>query len=181
MQAKHPVTRGNVLRHYRKLLRGYLPQHIEQAAVWYIDAQAVAQAVADNLGASLEIGAAIVAAFSPRERWTINVSKALAFSQGREVKGLGVNIRTANVARTDGFKALRGPKTLAFGRAIAGDSDAIVIDVWMMRGAGVTKDSPTASQYTLISDCVRQLAEEWGLTPRTMQALIWVLARGSAY
>ena len=43
-------------------------QQLEQAATWYHDAQEVAEDVAENLDVSLEVGASIVAAFSPRER-----------------------------------------------------------------------------------------------------------------
>ena len=53
---------------------------VEAASVWYFEAQEVAEDVAENMGASLEIGASIVSAFSPRERWASNVAKALAFS-----------------------------------------------------------------------------------------------------
>ena len=53
---------------------------MEQAAVWYRDAEEVAEEVARNLDTTLEVGASIVAAFSPRERWSTNVAKAIAFS-----------------------------------------------------------------------------------------------------
>jgi hypothetical protein len=130
---------------------------------------------------SLEIGASIVAAFSPRERWSSNVAKSLAFSMGKPVSGLGNNLRMAQNAMTLGFDALKGQKTNAFARAIAGDTDAVVIDVWMIRAAmmdaskGINK-----SQYDMLADTVRLMAKEHGLTPRTTQALIWIVKRGSA-
>ena len=42
---------------------------VEQATKWYLDAETVAREVATNLGVTLEIGATVVSAFSPRERW----------------------------------------------------------------------------------------------------------------
>ena len=153
---------------------------VEAASVWYFEAQEVAEDVAENMGASLEIGASIVAAFSPRERWASNVAKALAFSMNKPVTGLSNNLRMAQDAMTLGFDALKGLKTNAFARAIAGDTDAVVIDVWMMRAAGMDNDSPTKGQYREISDAVRIVAEEFGITPRTAQALIWIIVRGSA-
>ena len=86
----------------------------------------------------------------------------------------------AEAAKVSGFDALRGLKTNAFARAIAGDTDAVVIDVWMMRAAGMDNDSPTKGQYREISDAVRIVTAEFGITPRTAQALIWIIVRGSA-
>jgi len=153
---------------------------IESAATWYYDAQEVAEDVAENLGVSLEIGASIVAAFSPRERWASNVAKALAFSLGKPVAGLQNNYRMAERSMELGFDALNGLKTNAFARAIAGDNDAVVIDVWMCRAAAIGTDSPNKTQYNDLSQAVRNVAEEMGVTPRTMQALIWIIIRGSA-
>ena len=153
---------------------------VEQASVWYHEAQEVAEDVAEILGASLEVGASIVSAFSPRERWSSNVAKAFAFANGLPVSGLGNNLRMAENAKTMGFDALKGQKTNAFARAIAGDSDAVVIDVWMMRAAGMDRNDPTKTQYAAISDAVRKVASDHGITPRTAQALIWIIVRGSA-
>jgi hypothetical protein len=153
---------------------------IEQASVWYHEAQEVAEDVAELLGAPLEIGASIVSAFSPRERWASNVAKALAFAMGKPVTGLGNNIRMAENAKTMGFDALKGQKTNAFARAIAGDSDAIVIDVWMIRAAGLdASKGVNKTQYNELSEAVRVVAKEMGITPRTCQALIWIVVRGS--
>jgi hypothetical protein len=75
---------------------------------------------------------------------------------------------------------LRADKTNAFARAIAGDDNAVVVDVWMTRAAGLDRDAPTAVQYREISSAVRSLAREWGVSPRTMQALVWIMVRGRA-
>jgi len=153
---------------------------VEQASVWYVDAEKVALEVARNLDTTLEIGASVVSAFSPRERWSSNVEKAVAFSLGQKVTGLSNNIKMAEASLHLGFDALRGPKTNAFARAIAGDENAVVIDVWMMRAAQVGVDSPNKTQYAEISQAIKRVATRHGLTPRTTQALIWILVRGSA-
>ena len=153
---------------------------VEQAAVWYMEAEKVAQKVAENLGTSLEIGASVVSAFSPRERWTSNVSKAIAFSLGESVTGLSNNLKMANASLILGYDALKGQKTNAFAKAIAGDENAVVVDVWMMRASGAEKDSPNKTEYREISEAIRRIAEKYGVTPRTAQALIWILVRGSA-
>ena len=153
---------------------------VEQAAIWYADAEKVAHEVARNLDTTLEIGASVISAFSPRERWTSNVAKAIAFSLGEEVTGLSNNLKMANASLILGFDALKGQKTNAFARAIAGDENAVVVDVWMMRAAGAQKDSPNKTEYAEISEAIVKISERFQLTPRTAQALIWILVRGSA-
>ena len=154
---------------------------VEAAATWYYDAQEVAEDVAEILHTSLEVGASIVSAFSPRERWSTNVQKAYAFANGKPVTGLSNNLAMANKALELGFDALKGQKTNAFARAISGDSDAVVIDVWMIKAAGMdSSKGVNKTQYNELSDAVREVATMSGLTPRTTQALIWIIVRGSA-
>jgi hypothetical protein len=152
---------------------------VEQAAIWYVDAEKVAHEVARNLNTTLEVGASVVSAFSPRERWATNVEKAVSFSLGQKVTGLSNNLKMAEASIHLGFEALRGPKTNAFARAIAGDENAVVVDVWMMRAAQVGVDSPNKTQYTEISRAIKRVANIHKLTPRTTQALIWIIVRGS--
>jgi len=161
------------------ILQATLAQ-VEQASVWYFEAQEVAEDVAEILGTSLEVGASIVSAFSPRERWASNVAKAYAFANGKPVAGLSNNLKMANAALEQGFDALKGQKTNAFARAIAGDTNAVVIDVWMCRAANAPTDSPSKGLYNTLSDAVSAVANEHGLSPRTAQALIWIVTRGSA-
>ena len=165
---------------YRSLVMQATLAQMEQASVWYRDAEEVAEDVARNLDTTLEVGASIVAAFSPRERWSTNVSKAIAYSMGQRPKGLQNNLTMADNAMVKGFDALNGQKTNAFARAIAGDTDAVVIDVWMMRAAQMPSDSPNKSQYNECANAVRVIADEFGITARTTQALIWIVKRGSA-
>lgn len=171
---------NNYAARFRDLLMTATLGQTEAASTWYYEAQEVAEDVAEILGVDLERGASIVSAFSPRERWSSNVAKAYAFANGKPVTGLSNNLRMAEAAKVDGFDALKGQKTNAFARAIAGDPNAIVIDVWMMRAAMAHGDSPNKTQYREISEAVAIVAAEFGLTPRTAQALIWIIVRGSA-
>jgi hypothetical protein len=153
---------------------------VEQASVWYHEAQEVAEDVAEIMGVSLEVGASIVSAFSPRERWATNVAKAYAFANGKPVAGLQNNYRMAQAALENGFDALKGQKTNAFARAIAGDTNAVVIDTWMIKAAGMdASKGVNKSDYNMLADTVRNIASEHGLTPRTAQALIWIVKRGN--
>jgi hypothetical protein len=167
------------INNYEELLNKATLGQVEQAAVWYVDAERIAEKVANNLGATLEVGASVVSSFSPRERWSMNVARAIAFSLGQEVTCLKNNIRMAENSLTDGFKALKGLKTNAFAKAIAGDQQAVVIDVWMMKASGSVKSGPNQTEYLAMSQAVRIIADKHGLTPRTTQAIIWIVKRGS--
>lgn len=153
---------------------------VEQASKWYVDAERIAEEVARNLGTTLEVGASVVSAFSPRERWSVNVARAISFSLGEKVTCLKNNIVMANNALTMGFAALNGQKTNAFAKAIAGDENAVVIDVWMLRAVGIEKKTPNQSGYKELAKAVTTVATKHGMTPRAMQALIWIVVRGSA-
>jgi hypothetical protein len=170
----------NLVQTFQKYIEDATPGQIEEAAKWYFEAEKVANQVAENLDSSLEIGASVVSAFSPRERWTSNVRKALQFSLGAEVVGLSNNLKMAHASLTLGYEALRGPKTNAFARAIAGDENAVVVDVWMMRAGGFGVDSPNKTQYSEVTEAIKSVAYKFGLTPRTTQALIWIMVRGSS-
>lgn len=185
MSKRRKIDRNAVRRYRRRLARLLVdatPSDIEAASAWYAEAYGVAQDVAYRLGVSVEHGAAIVSAFSPRVHWSRNVTLAIDYAEGRQVKCLGQSLKSAESARVSGIDALKGPKIHAFARAIAGDDEAIVIDVWMMRAAGFdARDAPTTVQYREISSAIRSLATEWRLSPRTMQALLWIIVRGRAY
>ena len=159
------------------IMRATLDQ-VEQASAWYFEAEAVAREVAANMTLDLDRAACIVSAFSPRERWASNVRKALDYSVGLPVTGLSNNVAMADASLVHGFDALKGLKTNAFARAIAGDTDAVVIDVWMCRAAELATESPNKTQYNFLADAVRDAAQLFGLSPRTAQALIWIIARG---
>ena len=153
---------------------------VEQASKWYLDAERVAEQVARNLDTTLEVGASVISAFSPRERWSVNVAKAVDFSLGGSPVGLSNNLKMAKASLELGYKALKGQKTNAFAKAIAGDENAVVIDVWMLRAVGIEKKSPNQSLYIELAEAVKTVAYKYGLTPRTCQALIWIVIRGSA-
>lgn len=171
---------------YRQIVKSAKASQIEQATQWYADAEAVAHEIVDiyktrGMDVSLEQAASIVSAFSPRQRWSTNVRQALRFAHGDDtMRCLPNNLKMAQRALEIGFDALNGKKTNSFARNIAGDENAITIDIWMMRSAGLTKDSPNKTDYSQLSEAIEKIAQETAMTPRTIQALIWVVYRGSA-
>ena len=171
---------------YRQIVKSAKASQVEQATQWYADAEAVAHEIVDiyktrGMDVSLEQAASIVSAFSPRQRWSTNVRQALRFAHGDDtMRCLPNNLKMAQRALEIGFDALNGKKTNSFARNIAGDENAITIDIWMMRSAGLTKDSPNKTDYSQLSEAIEKISQETAMTPRTIQALIWVVYRGSA-
>jgi hypothetical protein len=129
---------------------------------------------------SMEISCSVVSAFSPRVTWAHNKRKAQEYAQGIMPKGLRSHVDAADRCVREGFNGLRGPKTNAFARAIAGDKDAVVVDVWMCRAAGLGKDAPNVGEYRTIANAVRNVASSYNMDAATMQALLWIIIRGKA-
>lgn len=174
---------SNVTRYARKLDR-YLTEPISEierldAERWYAKAYEVAADIGAQLEAPPEIGACILSAFSIRTRWRDNVRDAFVYARGGHVLGMEVRRTLADASLVHGFDAFKSPKTHAFARAIAGDKEAVVVDRWIARAAGLQRDAPTVVQYREISKAVTRLAKRHDMTPRGMQALIWGRIRGS--
>lgn len=175
------TTVRTYVRRMSRLLEHATPEELQAAEDWYPSARLEAYSVAKRARVTVEQGAGIIAAFSPRVPWKRNLALAHAYADGHPTPGLGASRAAADRVTAHGLEALTGPKVLEFARAIAGDPDAVVIDVWMLRAAGITdRDAPSAVQRARIADAVRRLARRHGLEPRTMQALLWIRARGSA-
>ena len=110
-------------RHFRALIADRsTTYHVESASTWYVEGERLALDIANIMGTSLEVGACVISAFSPRERWSSNVVKAYKLHT----------------------------------------------------------DSPNKTQYAEISRAVTNVAVSMGISPRTCQALIWILIRGGA-
>ena len=154
------------------------------ARAWYTDARAFAVIELQSIRPdwSLQVAASVVSAFSPRVTWAHNKAKALQYAQGITPKGLRSHVDAADRCVVEGFNGLRGPKTNAFARAIAGDDNAVVVDVWMCRAAGLGKDAPNATEYRAIADAIRTIAATPTvcMAPATLQALLWIIVRGKA-
>ena len=163
---------------YSEVLSRITPEVRASAESWYSGATTFAHGLcAIRTDWNLATAASVISALSPRERWESNKAKALAFAMGAPIRGLGRNIRRAELASRIGYDALTGPKTFEFARAIAGDSEAVVIDTWMLKVLG--RKSCTRKQYHQIATAVAITARNFDMTPREAQAAIWIIVRGS--
>lgn len=163
---------------YRTLASGITPQEAYDASIWYRLARCHAHAIAFTMDIPLENAASIISAFSPRVQWNRNMDLAWQFATGQDVRCLTLSKRNAEKAKTMGFAALNGLKTNAFARNISGDLNAVTIDAWMLRPFGL-RDA-TKANYRTLSEAIRVVAAEVGMTPADLQALIWVRLRGKA-
>ena len=155
---------------------------LHAAERWYDEAQAFANSLRPSTGWNMEVAASVVSAFSPRVTWAHNKAKAAQYAQGIAPKGLRSHVVAADRCVAEGFNGLRGAKTNAFARAIAGDPNAVVVDVWMCRAAGLGKDAPNKTEYRAIADAIRTIAGTPAvcMAPATLQALLWIIVRGKA-
>jgi hypothetical protein len=94
-------------------------------------------------------------------------------------------------------ESLTGMKINAFARAMTGDTDAVVVDVWLLRAFGMERrymrkvsgyskefksetetfrersGGASPKDFKLIEAWVRQRAKELNYTPRQLSAIIW--------
>lgn len=90
----------------------------------------------------------------------------------------------------------RGSKVASFVANFHGHTDFVTVDRWAMVGAGQATASvnvkgkvtpcerhskaPKGPKYDRVADAYRAVAAELGITPRELQAAVWVAVRGSA-
>lgn len=146
---------------------------------WYPAARAEIRRRARGHGLPERRYAAIVAAMSPCMQWRSksggwpNLDAADRIVNG-EARGLPAAVSMA-LRILDGAAplAVLGPKTSAFYRNLTRRDDAVTIDRWMMRAAGMPTDHPTPRQYAALSDALRAAAANLNLHPHDLQASIW--------
>lgn len=186
---RYNAVRTTAIVSFLDLLSRATVADLKAAKAWYSEARTFAESLQSIRPEwSMVAAASVVSAFSPRVTWAHNKAKALQYAQGVTPKGLRSHVAAADRCVVEGFDGLRGPKTNAFARAIAGDVDAVVVDVWMCRAAGLRKadgtlkDAPTDLEYRAIADAIRAIAgtQAVNMWPATLQALLWIIVRGKA-
>lgn len=150
---------------------------------WYREARRIARQLARRYDCTVSRAAGVIAALSPRLTWTYNVTAAEAVLAGdRKVPGVfRASLAKARMIQEGArpLDVLRGPKVRAFYRALMGDRDAAVVDVWTARAAGV-QDAPNEREYAQVAQALRMGADEVGVSTSELQAAVWVAIRGRA-
>lgn len=161
-----------------------MPSDVEAGAAWYVEARELALSFANN-GVDVERAACVISHLSPRTSWTRNVEGAVALlaygERGNGIIGANFERAVSALAAEDPWSTFgpTAPKTLNFARNIAGDDEAVTVDVWAARVVGC--DESTLSRvgiYDAIAHAYRLAARRRGVSPATMQATTWIVARG---
>ena len=152
---------------------------------WYSEGQSMCRELALEHGITLEQAATVLAAFSPMTPWDRNVFLATEFINGRKVATLGNNIRMAERGIVGGIDTLKGQKTNAFARNLSGDLDAVTIDTWMIKAAGIVREPGKKKginkcEYNTLALALTNVARDNQIAPAVMQAIIWIQIRGKA-
>lgn len=163
-----------MLRIARRILRYWTGQRSD----WYRQTRRMARALARRHGVTLGTAAGVIAALSPRVQWGRNMTVADELLSGRTPSGVfGANQAKAQAIRSGRrpLDVLSGPKVRAFYRTIMGHDDPVV-DVWMLRAAGIRK--ATRSAVRMVAGALRRAAAMVQVAVHELQAAVWVKIRG---
>ncbi len=151
--------------------------------LWYANSYA---RIRERYGEDADLFCALLAATSANSSVKTNVK--LAEKAYWQIKNDG-NVKRESFVRhhySSIQRVLReglpsGQKCENFYRALTGDENAVVIDIWMLRYFGYEhiKGGPSKGLYRELSEKVRSIAAERGITPAQCQAEIWCQTRGN--
>ena len=156
---------------------------------WYLHAHDFALSLALRYDLPLNQVAGIIAALSPRNRWSGNkkdAEKVLEnFRQGLEITQATFSSpfpKATNVNKIlDGVppEETLGQKSRSFYRCIYNPlCDDVCIDTWAARAVDYTEKWISKKDYPILQGCYRKVARELSLVPSSFQAVIWVYERG---
>lgn len=154
---------------------------------WYSEAEDLVLRLSYQSEYTTDQIACAMAHLSPRLRWKQNVEAIVQLVTkgtipGYVMSGPAKRARKALVA-ADPFATFgkRAKKTLSFARNINGDVDAVTVDVWIAKVVGITEDQlKLVGVYDSVAHAFRLAAKRRGFTPSALQAIVWIVVRGSA-
>lgn len=173
---------------------------IHAGYAWYREAQDFARALAAATKYPQRAIAGIIAALSPQSAWYRNKLDATTAVEYHYASGdiVGLSLHTKSqmgkVGRIlDGETpegVLRGPKESAFYRNIMGDYSLVTVDRWAFKSAtgvqlpdsinGKVLGGIGKGAYKRIHAAYVQAAQELNVPPAVLQAIVWIVERGSA-
>lgn len=188
----------NIIATYRRAT----PEQIAAGYAWYREAQEFAATLAIGTDYSYRQVAGVIAALSPQSVWSRNKEDARSAVYVHDVVGdvNGISLHTAaqmgKVGRIlDGETpetVLRGPKESAFYRNIMGDYSLATVDRWAFLAAtgvplsdvnpvtGKTLGGVGRGAYKRIHAAYVEAAHIIGIPVAILQAIVWIVVRGSA-
>lgn len=180
------VTLETVVRRIVRTFDEATPHMIEQGSTWYDEAGQIATDLAAESEWTREQCAAVIAHLSPRTPWARNVMGAtdLCLSGEKSVGIIGRNYEAAlaSLEFDDPVDSFGGPKTRRFYLNILGDREAVTVDVWACRVAGIDETLlGRVGVYDAVEHAYRLAARRRGVDPSTMQATTWIVARNGRH
>lgn len=156
-------------------------------AEWYADARRIARRLAREHGTTERTAAGVIAALSPRQKWSANVRAAgvvlEAHRLGLDLPAVGLRRNVLKAWRIAAgerpLDVLGGPKVRAFYRNLTGDLSAVTVDVWAARAAGADPNKLAEPAYRKVADAYRTAAITAGVAPAVLQAVVWCAIRGA--
>lgn len=154
---------------------------IRNGLEWYPATRLWCREMAERYGVGIDTTAAILAVLSQRKRWRENKLAAVQALKGTPYAAMGQMRRKVQrlLNGENPAHVVTGPKIRSFWKAIMGDQDAVVLDVWMLKAYGETKKTLTPKQYERLADRLRRDAKRLGIAPSVYQATVWVEIRGA--
>lgn len=189
--SRNPITAAGlsprrIARNIARVFATATPHDLDAGRRWYPDACTLATQLATEADVAVETAAIVLAHLSPRTPWSRTITHARELLTTGEVRGaIGANVgraRTA-LAAADPWTTFTATalKTRAFAAAILGDPDAIVIDVWSARVAGIEDSDRYLRRvgfYDATADLYRHVAHDHSIAPTVLQAVTWTVIRG---
>lgn len=148
-------------------------------ALWYLETHKLAL----SLHTKVQVGAGLLAAFSPITPWSVTQELARSFVGGDRVHTLKLaRSKARRILKTGDWRGiLGGKKSLAFAEAIesAGESRPVVID--RHSGAVATRlTDPRVFRHKLYDDIEKAywtVADDLGVRASVLQATTWLYWR----
>ena len=143
-------------------------------------------------GKNWKLVAGLLSATSPQVQMVISWNWSMRiyrdYISGRTVRMDGLHkCHKSNVRRVLAGERLSGRKVKAFYDALTGDSNAVVLDVWMLRLLKYypgNKHNPEGREYDRLADKFRTIAKLNNYEPAEFQAGLWInyrLSSGTIY
>lgn len=162
-----------------------------KAAMWYVFFyHKVVKYYASLYGVDEKTVAGVIAAFSPQKAWRENLAIAREYLSGNGQTGYFKHqLRKVHLILSGWhpLEALKGDKERAFALALAGDYNAAVIDIHMIRALKrlfpelpeIKRGKLTPNNYVLYVAALQNVAHELDMPVAHAQSLIWVWERGA--
>lgn len=163
---------------------------LAEGKAWYPEAWMLCRGLAKRYDTTPERVAALVAVTSPRARWEKNVlataniledARLPRYKRQNSYGILGRNALKGMAVAQDRYysRHVTGPKVVNFYLNLRGHTDPVTVDSIMSKAAGFGSDV-TNHVRSNVEGAVNTLADVFSMSPRDMQAAIWIAYRGDA-